>query len=401
MKRYKILSKKGEGTFSEVLEAKTFKSGKFVAMKCMKNKYQTFEDVKHLKELSALRKLSPHPQIIKLLDILYDEKTGSLALVFELMHHNLYEFISSQKKPIKEKEAKNLLLQLFKGVKHMHHNGFFHRDLKPENILLRGTLLKLADLGSCQTSEKKQPFTEYISTRWYRAPECLLTDGYYSKYMDIWGCGCVMFELLALQPLFPGSNELDQIKRIHRVIGTPPQRVFRKYQAFASHMVISFPTEKGSGMKHLLPYPHDNEVTRTFLNLLLAYEPKRRISARNAVKHVYFSSVKKIETLRTQLHLKSKHGQSIIEEEKKKNSLPLLQPCFPKPKVHRSKPKRKHEVLPYLGTTKNKKVHTKRYEPYETSIHEVTVKKPKTKLRLKNGSCYLSPYSKEALGLKT
>lgn len=68
---------------------------------------------------------------------------------------------------------------------------------------------------------KPSPAQEYISTRWYRAPECLLTDGYYGYKMDIWGIGCVIFEVLTLSPLFPGKNEKDQIERIHRIMGTP------------------------------------------------------------------------------------------------------------------------------------------------------------------------------------
>ena len=105
----------------------------------------------------------------------------------------------------------------------MHRNGIFHRDIKPyvllvinfftlnyrENILIKDDVVKLADFGSCRGVYSKPPFTEYISTRWYRPPECLLTDGYYNQKMDYWGVGCVFFEVLALFPLFPGNNELD------------------------------------------------------------------------------------------------------------------------------------------------------------------------------------------------
>jgi len=91
----------------------------------------------------------------------------------------------------------------------MHRNGIFHRDIKPENILLTGDHLKLADFGSCKGMYSEHPYTEYISTRWYRAPECLMTDGYYDFKMDLWGVGCVMFEIITLYPLFSGKNELD------------------------------------------------------------------------------------------------------------------------------------------------------------------------------------------------
>ncbi|EPY87748.1 MAPK/MAK/MRK overlapping kinase-like protein [Camelus ferus] len=102
-------------------------------------------------------------------------------------------------------------------------------------------VLKLGDFGSCRSVYSKQPYTEYISTRWYRAPECLLTDGFYTYKMDMWSAGCVLYEVASLQPLFPGANELDQISRIHDIIGTPTENTLAKFkqatekQALASH----------------------------------------------------------------------------------------------------------------------------------------------------------------------
>ena len=113
-----------------------------------------------------------------------------------------------------------------------------------ENILLSGDTIKLADLGSCRGLYSKPPLTEYISTRWYRAPECLMTDGHYGYKMDIWGVGCVFFEVLSLFPLFPGDNELDQIHKIHNILGTPPQEIIDKFQKNATHMKLEFPTKK-------------------------------------------------------------------------------------------------------------------------------------------------------------
>ena len=145
-----------------------------------------------------------------------------MALVFELMEMNFYEAIKGKNNDVfinlqllgrpnylPEQRVKHYMYQLLKAIEHMHRNGIFHRDIKPENILLMGDTVKLADLGSCRGLYSKPPFTEYISTRWYRAPECLLTDGYYGYKMDIWGAGCVFFEILSLFPLFPGNNELD------------------------------------------------------------------------------------------------------------------------------------------------------------------------------------------------
>lgn len=177
------------GTFSEVLKAQSVKSGKYVAIKCMKNHFDSIEQVKKLREIQALERLSPHPHIIKLLEVLYDGPTGRLALVFELMEMNLYEAIKGRPHYLPENRVKFYIYQLMKAIEHMHRNGIFHRDIKPENILLLDDTVKLADFGSCRGIYSKPPLTEYISTRWYRAPECLLTDGYYGYKMDIWGVG--------------------------------------------------------------------------------------------------------------------------------------------------------------------------------------------------------------------
>jgi renal tumor antigen len=151
--------------------------------------------------------------------------------------------------------------QLMIALDHMHRKGIFHRDIKPENILIDthadlGRGLKLADFGSCRGIYSKQPYTEYISTRWYRAPECLLTDGYYGPEMDIWGAGCVMFEITNLHPLFPGANEVDQINRIHKVLGTPDPQLIDMFRSkgVSAQVNLIFPPVRGIGIPHLLPH---------------------------------------------------------------------------------------------------------------------------------------------------
>jgi len=294
MQKYRLVSKKGEGTFSEVLKAQSIKTGKHVAIKCMKNHFDSIDQVNNLREIQALRRLAGHPNIIKLHEVLYDEPTGRLALVFELMEMNFYEAIKGRRHYLPEQKVRHYMYETLKALDHMHRNGIFHRDVKPENLLLLDDEVKLADLGSCRGIYSRQPFTEYISTRWYRAPECLLTDGYYNFKMDLFAAGCVCFELAALFPLFPGQNETDQIQKIHNVLGTPsPELLTRKFRRNASHMDFNFPEKKGTGIERLIPHA-DGELTE-LMKKLLRYDPDERILARQALKDPYFRDLRDAE----------------------------------------------------------------------------------------------------------
>jgi len=296
MHKYRLISKKGEGTFSEVLKAQSIKSNKYLAIKCMKNHFDSIDQVNNLREIQALRRLSPHPGIIKLYEVLYDQPTGRLALVFELMDMNIYEMIRGRRHYLPEPRVKQYMYQLLKSMDHMHRNGIFHRDIKPENILVSDDVLKVADFGSCRGIYSKQPYTEYISTRWYRAPECLLTDGYYGYKMDLWGVGCVMFEVIALFPLFPGTNELDQIERIHNIVGTPPKKVLNKFKKYATHIEFNFAEKVGSGIAKLIP--HADETCIDLIVKMLAYDPEDRLSARQALRHPYFGELRQADKQR-------------------------------------------------------------------------------------------------------
>lgn len=294
MHKYRLISKKGEGTFSEVLKAQSIKSGKHVAIKCMKNHFDSIDQVNNLREIQALRRLVGHPNIIKLHEVLYDEPTGRLALVFELMDMNLYEAIKGRRHYLPEQKVKHYMYETCKAIDHMHRNGIFHRDVKPENLLLEDDVIKLADLGSCRGIYSRQPFTEYISTRWYRAPECLLTDGYYNFKMDLFAVGAVCFEIVALFPLFPGQNEMDQIQKIHNVLGTPSAELLtRKFKRNASHMDFNFPEKKGTGLERLIPHA-DTELVE-LMKKLIRYDPDERILARQALKDVYFRDLRDAE----------------------------------------------------------------------------------------------------------
>ena len=139
MRKYRLVAKKGEGTFSEVLKAQNVKDGKYHAIKCMKNRFESIDQVNNLREIQALRRLSPHEHIIALEEVLYDQPTGRLALVFELMDANLYELIRGRRHYLNPQLVKSYMWQLTKSLDHMHKKGIFHRDIKPENILIESS----------------------------------------------------------------------------------------------------------------------------------------------------------------------------------------------------------------------------------------------------------------------
>ena len=207
------------------------------------------------------------------------------------MEMNLYEAIKDRKIYLKEEKVKSWIYQTLKALDYMHRNGIFHRDIKPENILIRNNQIKLADFGSCKRMFSKPPFTEYISTRWYRAPECILTDGYYNYKIDIWGLGCVFFELLTLIPLFPGDDEIDEINKINAILGSPSQELFEKFEKNSSHInEFNFEFQNGSGIKSFLS--HISSTTIDLITKMLTYDPDKRFTAKECLNHECFKDIK-------------------------------------------------------------------------------------------------------------
>lgn len=121
----------------------------------------------------------------------------------------------------------------------------------------------------------------------------MLTDGYYNYKMDLWGVGCVFFEVLSLYPLFPGNDERDQINKIHSILGTPPKDVLNDFQKHATHMEVNFPAKEGTGIKRLIP--HVSPDGQDLIVKLLTYIQDQRLSARQALNHSYFRDLRSRE----------------------------------------------------------------------------------------------------------
>ncbi|XP_073982062.1 MAPK/MAK/MRK overlapping kinase-like isoform X3 [Rhodnius prolixus] len=289
--KYKVQGKIGEGSFSEVLKCQDKNSGVCIAAKHLKKCFKSALHAAELPELIALRKLARHPNILHMIESHYETNTGRVTFIFELMDMSLYDMMKNRKRPIPESRAKNYLYQVVKGVAHIHHHGIFHRDIKPENILVKGELLKISDLGSVKGIYTRHPYTEYISTRWYRSPECLLTTGYYGPKMDVWAIGCVFFELITLKPLFPGSSELDQIAKINAVLGSPNARLLAKFTKHKCRNIsVCFPAKQGSGLNQLLPFITTGG--RDVLKQMIVYDPDSRSNIRRLSEHKYFLDIR-------------------------------------------------------------------------------------------------------------
>ncbi|XP_054723299.1 serine/threonine-protein kinase ICK-like [Uloborus diversus] len=285
-KRYKFVNTLGNGTYGTVLLAFNIESGEKVAIKRMKKKYHSWEECMNLREVKSLQKLS-HANLVKLKEVIREDNT--LYFVFEYMKENLYQLIKSRDNPFSENVIKNILFQILQGLAFMHKHGFFHRDIKPENLLCKGPeLIKIADFGLAREIRSRPPYTDYVSTRWYRAPEVLLRATNYNSPIDMWAVGCIMSELYTLQPLFPGRTEIDQVFRICSILGTPDQRDWPDGYRLAAEMNFKFPQFKEMPISSIVRNAGQDGCT--LLKDLLRWNPDKRPTAVMAARYPYFQS---------------------------------------------------------------------------------------------------------------
>ncbi|KAI9279148.1 kinase-like domain-containing protein [Sporodiniella umbellata] len=196
----------------------------------MKEKFRNLADCGKFTEYKILTEMTYHPNVVQLYDA-FLSSSNELYFVMEYMEvGNLYQLINERKRLgslIEPNELRSILYQMIDALSHIHyHEQLFHRDIKPENILLSYTgdgslTLKLADFGLAKHLNSKPPFTDYVSTRWYRAPEVLLKSTNYSYPIDLWAVGAIFAELITLDPLFPGQSEIDQLHCICNILGSP------------------------------------------------------------------------------------------------------------------------------------------------------------------------------------
>lgn len=213
-------------------------------------------------------------------------ENDELYFVFEYMECNLYEVMKKRERHFPESKIRNIMYQIFQGLAFMHKHGFFHRDIKPENMLVKGETCKVADFGLAREIRSKPPYTDYVSTRWYRGPEVLLRSTNYNSPIDQWACGCIMAEMYMLRPLFPGSSEADMIYKICSVLGSPTMRTWQEGMRLAAHMNFRFPQFVPTPLTAIIPNAGPESVK--LMEDLLQFDPQLRPTASQTLQYPYF-----------------------------------------------------------------------------------------------------------------
>lgn len=328
MNRYKVTKVLGDGTYGSVLRAQSKQTNEWVAIKKMRQKYYSWDECMKLREIVSLRKLL-HPNIVKLKEVI--RENDELHLVFEFMDANLYEFMKARKKHLPEGKVRNIMFQTMQALLHVHKHGYFHRDMKPENLLVSESgpevLVKLADFGLAREIRARPPFTDYVSTRWYRAPEVLLRSSVYNSPLDLWACGGIMAELYTLRPLFPGQSEVDQMFKICSVLGTPTQADWPEGFKLASQMGYRWPQLVPTKLETIVHNAGPDGIQLMYG--MMTWDPNHRLSAQRCLAHPFFEAEGRQEIARdhTQLPLlpsaaSTRHDKHTLPPKLKADRLP-------------------------------------------------------------------------------
>ncbi|XP_058093385.1 cyclin-dependent kinase F-3 isoform X2 [Magnolia sinica] len=283
MERYKAMRELGDGTCGSVYKAVNLEANEIVAIKKMKRKFYSWEECMNLREVKSLRKLN-HPNIVKLKEVV--RENHELFFIFEYMEYNLYQIMRDRQSPFSEAEIRSLLSQVLQGLAYMHRNCYFHRDLKPENLLVTGDVIKIADFGLAREVTSRPPYTDYVSTRWYRAPEVLLQSSSYTPAIDMWAVGAILAELFTLCPLFPGESETDQIYKICCVLGTPDYTTWPEGMNLSRLLNFRFSEVMPANLSDIIPNASLEAID--LIAQLCSWDPQRRPTAEQALQHPFF-----------------------------------------------------------------------------------------------------------------
>jgi serine/threonine protein kinase len=300
--QYQIQEVIGKGSYGVVAAAVDTRTGERVAIKKINDVFEHVSDATRiLREIKLLRLLR-HPDIVEIKHIMLPpsrREFQDIYVVFELMESDLHQVIKAND-DLTPEHHQFFLYQLLRALKYIHAANVFHRDLKPKNILANSDCkLKICDFGLARASFNDAPsaifWTDYVATRWYRAPE--LCGSFFSKYtpaIDIWSIGCIFAELLTGRPLFPGKNVVHQLDLITDLLGTPSSETLSRIRNEKARRYLSCMRKK-----HPVPFTQKfrnaDPLALRLLERLLAFDPKDRPTAEEALADPYFASLANLE----------------------------------------------------------------------------------------------------------
>nr|XP_017248037.1 PREDICTED: mitogen-activated protein kinase 9-like isoform X3 [Daucus carota subsp. sativus] len=300
--RYQIQEVVGKGSYGVVGSAVDTHTGERVAIKKINDVFDHVSDATRiLREIKLLRLLK-HPDIVEIKHIMLPpsrREFRDIYVVFELMESDLHQVIRAND-DLTPEHHQFFLYQLLRSLKYMHSANVFHRDLKPKNILANADCkLKICDFGLARVSFNDAPsaifWTDYVATRWYRAPE--LCGSFFSKYtpaIDIWSIGCIFAEMLTGRPLFPGKNVVHQLDLMTDLLGTsPPETIARIRNEKARRYLNSM--RRKQPVPFSQKFPKADPLALRLLERLLSFDPKDRPSAAEALADPYFQGLANVE----------------------------------------------------------------------------------------------------------